>query len=91
MVDVDLKVTVNDNLGAKDTAYYSKGYKNLFEICKRFALTSVLYKEEKPFIILDDPFTNLDDTKLNEALSLVKELSSEYQIIYMVCHESRSV
>lgn len=91
MVDVDLKVTVNDSLGAKDTAYYSKGYKNLFEICKRFALTSVLYKEEKPFIILDDPFSNLDDTKLNEALSLVKELASEYQIIYMVCHESRSV
>ena len=88
-IDVDLRVTVNDVGGSKDTAYYSKGYRNLFEICKRFALIDVLFTQEKPFIILDDPFCNLDDGKLSQALSLVKRLSQEYQILYLVCHESR--
>lgn len=88
-IDVDMKITVLDNGKENDTAYYSKGYKNLFEICKRFALTDILFTGEKPFIMLDDPFTNLDDEKLNEALNLIKELSKEYQILYFVCHESR--
>ena len=77
--------------GNKLPEYYSKGYQNLFEICKRFALTDVLFTGEKPFIILDDPFYNLDDEKIKTSLALIKELSNEYQIIYFVCHESRVI
>jgi uncharacterized protein YhaN len=88
-IDIDLTVTVEENGSEKVTDYYSKGYQNLFEICKRFALTSVLFKGEKPFIILDDPFYNLDDEKLSQALQLIDKLSQEYQIVYFVCHESR--
>lgn len=90
-IDIDLNVSVEENGADKITDYYSKGYQNLFEICKRFALTDVLFKGEKPFIILDDPFYNLDDNKLSSAIDLIKKLSSEYQIIYFVCHESRDV
>ena len=88
-IDVDLKVTVGERSGQKVTEYYSKGYQNLFEICKRFALTDVLFRGEKPFIILDDPFYNLDDKKIVSAIELVKKLANDYQIIYMVCHDSR--
>ncbi len=88
-IDVDLNVTTIEKGGDRSTDYYSKGYQNLFEICKRFALTDVLFSGEKPFIILDDPFYNLDDVKLNAALDLIKNLSKEYQILYFVCHESR--
>lgn len=88
-IDVDMTVTIQESGGEKSTEYYSKGYQNLFEICKRFALTDVLFKKEKPFIILDDPFYNLDDKKVEESLALIKKLSEEYQIIYFVCHESR--
>ena len=88
-IDIDLTVTIEENGAEKVTDYYSKGYQNLFEICKRFALTDVLFKGEKPFIILDDPFYNLDDDKLRSALELIGKLSSEYQIVYFVCHESR--
>lgn len=90
-IDVDLKVTVDERGESMDTGYYSKGYRNLFEICKRFALIDVLYTKEKPFIILDDPFTNLDDEKLKEMLSFIKQLSKDYQILYFVCHDSRKV
>ncbi len=90
-IDVDLNVTVDETGGQRVTDYYSKGYQNLFEICKRFALTDVLFTGEKPFIILDDPFYNLDGKKVEKALELIKTLSKEYQIIYLVCHESRVV
>lgn len=88
-IDTDLKVSVEETGGNRETDYYSKGYRNLFEICKRFALTDVLFTDEKPFIVLDDPFYNLDDKKLKQSLSLIKKLSESYQIIYLVCHESR--
>lgn len=88
-IDIDLNLTVNENGGNKAVDYYSKGYQNLYDICKRFALTDVLFTGEKPFIILDDPFYNLDDAKLERAIELIKNLSNEYQILYLVCHESR--
>ncbi len=90
-IDVDLNVTVSENNGAKIPEYYSKGTQDMFNICKRFALTDVLFKDEKPFMILDDPFYNLDDKKVESALKLVESLSKDYQIIYLVCHKSRVV
>ncbi len=90
-IDIDFKISVNENSGAKEVAYYSQGYKNLFDICRRFALIDVLFDKEKPFIILDDPFCNLDEDKILSSIKLVKELAKEYQIIYFVCHDSRAV
>ncbi len=89
-IDIDLNVTVEEKSGQKDVGYYSAGYQDLFDICKRFALIDVLFTKEKPFIILDDPFCNLDEKKIASAISLVKKLSEEYQIIYFVCHKSRA-
>lgn len=88
-IDTDMKVSVNAGGAERETEFFSKGYRNLFEICKRFALTDILFTSEKPFIVLDDPFYNLDDEKLKESISLIKKLSEEYQILYLVCHESR--
>ncbi|MDY6367645.1 MAG: hypothetical protein SPL13_03905 [Clostridia bacterium] len=88
-IDVNLKLTVNDNEKSRDPLFYSQGYKNLFDICKRFAFIDVLFSGEKPFVILDDPFCNLDGDKIQNSISLLKKISSEYQIIYFICHESR--
>ena len=89
-IDTDFRVNIEEKGAERDSAYFSKGYRNLFEICKRFALIDVLYVGEKPFIILDDPFCNLDDEKVKSSLSLIKDLSGVYQIIYLVCHGSRA-
>ena len=90
-VDIDFKVTALDKGISKDVNYYSKGLMNSFEICKRFALIEVLFGKDKPFIILDDPFTNLDEEKIKESLNVLKTFASEYQIIYFVCHNSRAI
>jgi uncharacterized protein YhaN len=90
-IDINFNVTIEHQGMQMDVNYYSKGYKNLVDICKRFALIDVLFVSEKPFVILDDPFVNLDDNKLEEAKEVVKKLSKEYQIVYLVCHESRRI
>ena len=88
-IDIDLKVTALENGISRDIDYYSEGTKNLIEICVRFALVEALFTEDKPPIILDDPFVNLDGEKLSNALKFLEKISKEYQIIYLICHESR--
>ena len=90
-VDVDFKITIQENLGNKEYDYYSQGLKNILEICKRLALIDLLFEDEKPFIILDDPFINMDEKNIEGALKLIDELQKEYQIIYLICHNSRSL
>ena len=58
-------------------------------MCMRFALVDAMYPTEKPFLILDDPFVNLDDEKLSHGKQLLIALEKEYQAIYFTCHESR--
>ena len=88
-VDVNMNVLVREDVGSKDTEYYSQGYQSFFEVCKRFALIKVLFDKEKPFMVLDDPFVNMDKDKIEGALKLLKSLASEYQILYFTCHDSR--
>ena len=89
-IDVKLNVKIKSNGENKELEYFSTGYKDLIGISIRFALIDALFENEKPFIILDDPFVNLDGEKIEKAKELIKELSKEYQIIYFVCHESRA-
>lgn len=74
----------------KEIGYFSSGYIDLLNICIRLALVENLFKEEKPVLVLDDPFVNLDEKKINNALKLLNTISEEYQIIYMICHSSRA-
>ena len=57
----------------------------------RLGLVDALYERERPFILLDDPFTAFDDGKTEAALKLLKELSRDRQIIYFTCAKSRSI
>lgn len=88
-IDVHFNINVSSGGGQKSVDYYSAGYKDLIGIAARMALIEALFETERPFIILDDPFTNLDGQKLQNALKLMEEIAEKYQVIYFVCHESR--
>lgn len=90
-IDIKLNVKVQEYGEKKDIEYLSTGYKDLIGICIRLALVEALFESEKPFIILDDPFVNLDKEKIEKAKQIVKELSTEYQVIYFACHECRAL
>ena len=67
----------------------SCGYKDLIGFCMRLALTDVMYRDEKPMLVLDDPFVNLDNGKDEGIRYILEELKENYQIIYMTCRDER--
>ena len=88
-VDINLGVQIDSNGSKREIKYFSSGYKDLIYICMRFSLVKVLFENELPFVILDDPFVNLDDEKTEKAIELLKKFSEKYQIIYLICNKSR--
>lgn len=89
VLDSDLNVNLDTQSGLKEKEFLSTGNQDMVEICKRFALIKSIFKHQTPFIILDDPFVNLDEKALDGMLKVVKDFSNEMQIIYLVCHSSR--
>lgn len=71
--------------------YLSAGQRCLCAFCYRLALLENMYPEEKPFLILDDPFASLDREHLEKTKELLPALSEKFQILYFTCHESRSM
>lgn len=89
IIDSNLNLLMKDNLFNEE--YLSAGVKDLVQISKRFALIDLIFKNEKPFIVLDDPFVNLDDKNLEVATNIIKEISKKYQILFLTCHSSRKI
>lgn len=88
-LDIDFNISFEEYGKYRDVDYYSKGYKNIIDLCMRLALIDALFDKEKPFIVLDDPFVNMDDVKIENAKQFLHELSKTYQLIYFSCHKSR--
>ncbi len=90
-MNTDFGVTKQEGGSTKSVEAYSRGTRDLFNLAARLALVDSLYEKEKPFILLDDPFTSFDDGKTDAALKLMKEFAKERQVIYFTCAKSRSV
>ena len=89
-MDTDFGLTKQDCGVSRSVDAYSRGTRDLFNLAARLGLVDSLYEKEKPFIILDDPFTAFDDGKTAAAIKLLHELGKERQIIYFTCAKSRS-
>lgn len=87
--DASANLTVNELGMSREVRFLSEGSKDLVGICTRMALVDAMYEGEKPFVILDDPFVNLDHAKTERALEFLRGISKEYQVLYFTCHESR--
>ena len=88
-IDTNMQVTVDAEGLQRDSGLFSAGYRDLIGFCLRLAFIDAVFTEEKPMLILDDPFTNLDDEKIKKARELVKEISKDYQVLYFTCSASR--
>ena len=89
-LDASLKVREDAQGSLHEDAYLSTGLLEFAGICTRLALVEAMYEGEKPFLILDDPFVNLDEEKVKKGMALLQELSKTYQILYFTCHSSRA-
>lgn len=87
--DYRIKVKVDDE--AHDCGHLSQGERTCLEMALRIAVIDNMYKEEKPFLVMDDPFVELDKENMAKAKELVGKISERYQVVYFCCHESRVV
>ena len=89
-MDTSFKVKLRENGKTQHPESLSQGWRDAVQFCVRLSLADALYVEgEKPPIILDDPFVNLDERRLEAAKRLLASLSQKYQILYLVCHAER--
>lgn len=88
-IDANTVLTKEEKGKQRSTELLSDGYRDLIGICMRIAMADEMYAGNKPFLILDDPFVNLDDRKMAGAKKLLSQVSGDYQVIYLTCRENR--
>ena len=91
VVDSKWNVLENSIVGMKSFEFSSQGYKDIISLCQRLILIRKIFKGERPVIILDDIFVNLDDKMLKLAKELIKSISQQYQIVYICCNERSKI
>ena len=91
VVDSKWNVLENSIVGLKSFEFSSQGYKDIISLCQRLILIRKIFKGERPVIILDDIFVNLDDKMLKLAKDLIKSISAQYQIVYICCNERSKI
>ena len=89
MVDANMELKLKEQGEYRDVRWLSAGYQDLIGFCMRLALVDAMFPETKPFLVLDDPFVNLDQEKAQKGNELLKQLGKKYQTIYFTCHNSR--
>ena len=90
VMDTSFKVKLREGGKTQHPESLSQGWRDAVQFCVRLSLAEALYAEgEAPPIILDDPFVNLDERRLEAAKRLLVALAKKYQILYLVCHAER--
>ena len=89
-IDANISVSKDIKGHLRSTDFFSKGQQDKVGICMRMGLVEAMFTGEKPFLVFDDPFTNLDDKALEKAMNLMKKISGEYQLVYFTCSEQRN-
>ena len=90
-MDTSFAVLKNEKGSYKTHEQYSKGTRDLYSLATRLALVESIYEDEKPFLILDDPFAYFDDKRFKAAAGIIKEYARSRQVIYLTCTDARAI
>ncbi len=82
--ELNLKVVVPETGEVKDVGLLSLGTVDQFYFALRLALMELI--GAKFPLILDEPFAQYDDGRLESALRVVLELASQHQVLLFSCH-----
>ncbi len=88
-IDANTAVTVEESGKQREAGALSRGWRDLVGLCLRLALADAMYRKEKMVLVMDDPFTNLDDAKIAASKEFLQKVSNKYQIIYFTCSGAR--
>ncbi len=71
-----------------DNHILSQGTADILALATRLAMADFYLGDEDGFLLLDDPFTELDDSRKVAASQLLGEISEGKQVIVFTCHSS---
>ena len=66
-----------------DVSTLSQGTLDTVYLAARIGLVRLVTGDRRPPIVLDDPFVTLDDERATRALDLLRDVSSDFQVIYL--------
>ncbi len=61
----------------------SQGTLDLVYLIARLGLVRLVTGDRRPPLVFDDPFVTLDDARAARALSLLKGIAADFQVIYL--------
>jgi recombinational DNA repair ATPase RecF len=61
----------------------SQGTLDVVYLAARIGLVRLVTGDRRPPLVLDDPFVTLDDQRAPRALELLREVASDFQVIYL--------
>jgi DNA repair exonuclease SbcCD ATPase subunit len=82
---LDIQVWAPERGDWVQVAQLSKGTVDQVFLAARIGLVRLVTQNRRPPLILDDPFVTFDDTRAARAALLLRELSSDFQVIYLAC------
>lgn len=88
-VGADLALSYNEDGKTREAMFESNGRRDVAELCARLSLADALFEKKGTFVIMDDPFVNLDDKNVKTAIDALCKCSSHFGIIYLTCSSSR--
>jgi uncharacterized protein YhaN len=82
---LDIEVWAPDRNDWVAASQLSKGTIDQIYLAARIGLVRLVTQGMRPPLILDDPFVTFDDHRAARAALLLRELASDFQVIYLAC------
>ena len=82
---LDISVWAPDRGDWVPASALSKGTIDQVFLAARVGLVKLVTQGRRPPLVLDDPFVTFDDARAARAALLLRELASDFQVIYLAC------
>ena len=85
-ISEEFSLSILTESGTKPLSSLSAGTRDAAYFSLRTALSSMLFPADRPPMILDEVFAQLDDTRAASLLDLLSKVAEESQVIILTCH-----
>jgi len=80
---LDIRVFAPEKGDWAEVASLSQGTLDLVYLAARLGLVRLVTGDRRPPLVFDDPFVTLDDARATRALELLRDIASDFQVIYL--------
>ena len=86
-MDEQLSVTLASNDHALTYSILSEGTKDTISLAFRLAMLEFLFPDGDGLAVFDDPFTDMDPSRMAASCKLIQKFAEKNQVIFVTCDE----